>query len=205
MMKFFESWFCFACFVFQQNHLITCEFVDVLCTKGCGQTVERRALDNHVKKECPKRMSTCPHCKTDVQHRNYTVRFPFVFSMKYFTSLFTTASFANFFPTNQPTSQPTNQNQPSHPPTNQPNDPKIIIMFSIYTCYQWLKVKRRCSKFECLKDMHLTVPGTSCKTNFKASGEIFRNWFRLSLKMHIFQTSQFNTPYFKLHQSKDTP
>lgn len=54
-----------------EDHLKICEFVELPCPKACGQNIERKALDNHNKKECPKRITTCAHCKTEVQYRNY--------------------------------------------------------------------------------------------------------------------------------------
>ena len=62
----------YRCHSFQE-HLIKCEFVEVPCPKGCNQNVERKVLEHHLKKECSKRTTTCQHCKTEVQHKNYKV------------------------------------------------------------------------------------------------------------------------------------
>lgn len=50
-----------------------CEFVEVPCPKGCNQNIEKKYLENHVKKECAKRTVTCQYCKTDVQYKNHKV------------------------------------------------------------------------------------------------------------------------------------
>jgi hypothetical protein len=61
-------------FQFFQEHLQTCQFVEVRCPKSCNQNVERKVLEHHLKKECSKRTIYCRHCKTKVQHINYKVQ-----------------------------------------------------------------------------------------------------------------------------------
>ena len=40
-----------------------CGFVEVQCSHGCGGYFQRRLLDNHQGKECPKRPYSCDHCR----------------------------------------------------------------------------------------------------------------------------------------------
>lgn len=46
-----------------QKHEESCEHVYVTCPKKCGQRqIKRRALDEHVRLNCPEREYSCPHC-----------------------------------------------------------------------------------------------------------------------------------------------
>ena len=40
-----------------------CGFVEVQCSHGCGGYFQRRLLDNHQGKECPKRPYSCDYCR----------------------------------------------------------------------------------------------------------------------------------------------
>ena len=41
-----------------------CNYIDIECTKRCGETVVKMNLADHLKYDCPKRPATCPYCKT---------------------------------------------------------------------------------------------------------------------------------------------
>ena len=45
-----------------KNHLATCKYQDVECTNECGTVVQRRNLDSHLTKDCPKRPHKCLLC-----------------------------------------------------------------------------------------------------------------------------------------------
>ena len=54
------------------NHLDDCPYNLVSCTIGCNDKVQRRNLDRHLTKECPKRSYECSHCKEVGEHQHIT-------------------------------------------------------------------------------------------------------------------------------------
>ena len=44
------------------RHLEDCQYVTVLCTKGCGVSFQRHCMAAHIAKSCPKRGFTCQYC-----------------------------------------------------------------------------------------------------------------------------------------------
>ena len=44
------------------RHLEDCKYVTISCTKGCGESFQRRSLAAHIAKSCPKRTFTCKYC-----------------------------------------------------------------------------------------------------------------------------------------------
>ncbi len=45
-----------------------CRFVDVTCPNNCGESHQRRHLDNHLSDTCPKRPFSCEHCGFESIH-----------------------------------------------------------------------------------------------------------------------------------------
>ncbi len=45
-----------------QNNETGCEYIDVACTNGCGEEMERYELPEHLKQFCGRRPYTCEHC-----------------------------------------------------------------------------------------------------------------------------------------------
>ena len=54
------------------NHLDTCPYHNVPCTKKCGVKMLRQSLESHLTKDCPKRSHTCPHCRLIGEHQMIT-------------------------------------------------------------------------------------------------------------------------------------
>ena len=54
------------------NHLADCLYHNIECTYGCNETVQRRYLDRHLTRECPKRSYECSHCKEVGEHQHIT-------------------------------------------------------------------------------------------------------------------------------------
>ena len=57
---------------FEKNHLPKCSYQTFGCSNNCGENLQRRELDRHLKQVCPRRQFTCPFCKTCGEHRNIT-------------------------------------------------------------------------------------------------------------------------------------
>jgi len=49
-----------------QEHLDKCPFMDVNCPKECGQQLLRKALQEHLEKDCPFRTIPCTYCTEEV-------------------------------------------------------------------------------------------------------------------------------------------
>ena len=45
------------------EHIQECLFLIVPCTNICGETMQRRFLNNHLMRTCSRRSHQCPHCK----------------------------------------------------------------------------------------------------------------------------------------------
>ena len=54
------------------NHLDVCLYHNVECTSGCYGMIQRRHLDRHLTKECPKRSYECSHCHEVGAHQYIT-------------------------------------------------------------------------------------------------------------------------------------
>ena len=59
--------------MFIQKHLEECLYVDIECPNKCGVTLERKEMELHTSKECPKRKVTCEFCQGSVIHTDYKV------------------------------------------------------------------------------------------------------------------------------------
>ena len=46
-----------------------CKYENVSCSNGCGKTMERRCMDDHVKKKCTHRLTNCPYCGIVGKHQ----------------------------------------------------------------------------------------------------------------------------------------
>lgn len=46
-----------------ENHLKVCSFIEVEYSHKCGQTMLRKALNDHTTSQCPKRPVACNYCK----------------------------------------------------------------------------------------------------------------------------------------------
>ena len=46
-----------------------CKFEEGNCPNTCGKTLERRYMDHHVKKECPRRLTNCQYCGIVGEHK----------------------------------------------------------------------------------------------------------------------------------------
>ena len=49
-------------------HITGCPYQSIKCTNGCGENMQRRKVETHVSKECPKRIVICTHCKKTGAH-----------------------------------------------------------------------------------------------------------------------------------------
>ena len=56
------------------NHLDTCPYHTVPCTKKCGAKMLRQSLESHLTNDCPKRSHTCPHCSLIGEYQMITGR-----------------------------------------------------------------------------------------------------------------------------------
>ena len=55
------------------NHLADCLYHYIECTYyGCNEMVQRRNLDRHLTRECPKRSYECSHCHEVGEHQHIT-------------------------------------------------------------------------------------------------------------------------------------
>lgn len=45
-----------------QEHLENCEFGDILCINDCGAKFQKRFLQKHLDKDCPKKIIACSYC-----------------------------------------------------------------------------------------------------------------------------------------------
>ena len=48
-------------FIFK-DHLEKCDYVDELCVNDCGAKFQKRFLQKHLDKDCPKKIISCPYC-----------------------------------------------------------------------------------------------------------------------------------------------
>ena len=48
-----------------EDHLDTCDYVNDLCSIGCGKVLQWRRLKVHEKENCPQRIVECEHCRED--------------------------------------------------------------------------------------------------------------------------------------------
>ncbi len=46
------------------QHLEKCMFVEVSCTKKCGENMLRKELQDHEDNKCPNRLVLCQYCNT---------------------------------------------------------------------------------------------------------------------------------------------
>jgi len=46
-----------------------CQFEDIICSSGCGITLQRRYLDNHIQNECVCRKVDCQYCHITGEHQ----------------------------------------------------------------------------------------------------------------------------------------
>ena len=46
----------------REDHDEECPYVDEKCSNECGDIVIRRAMENHLQEQCPRRMTRCEHC-----------------------------------------------------------------------------------------------------------------------------------------------
>ena len=54
------------------NHLDVCPYHYVKCTIGCNGMIQRRHLDRHLTRDCPKRFYECSHCHEVGEHQYIT-------------------------------------------------------------------------------------------------------------------------------------
>ena len=46
-----------------EHLMLGCEYMDFECSNGCGESLERHEIAEHLKKFCPKRKVSCEYCK----------------------------------------------------------------------------------------------------------------------------------------------
>ena len=51
-----------------ETHITGCPYQSIECTNGCGENMQRRRVETHVSKECPKRIVICRHCEETGAH-----------------------------------------------------------------------------------------------------------------------------------------
>ena len=56
------------------THLEKCLFVEVLCTKKCGEILLRKECQNHEDNKCPNRLVQCQYCNTMGMHKEITAK-----------------------------------------------------------------------------------------------------------------------------------
>lgn len=57
--RFFATWL----FILNvQEHLENCEYGDILCINDCGAKFQKRFLQKHLDKDCPKKIIACSYC-----------------------------------------------------------------------------------------------------------------------------------------------
>ncbi len=54
------------------KHLEKCLFVEVSCTKKCGERMLRQELQDHEDNKCPNRLVQCQYCSTEGMHKEIT-------------------------------------------------------------------------------------------------------------------------------------
>ena len=61
-----RSWSIFdirnALFAFQDHVNSNCEYAEILCMNDCGAKFQKRFLQKHLDKDCPKKIIACPYC-----------------------------------------------------------------------------------------------------------------------------------------------
>ncbi|KAM7441509.1 hypothetical protein ABFA07_009397 [Porites harrisoni] len=45
-----------------QDHYSNCEYAEILCQNDCGAKFQKRFLQKHLDKDCPKKIIACPYC-----------------------------------------------------------------------------------------------------------------------------------------------
>ena len=54
-----------------QPHLADCGYAVIRCpNKGCSEHMERQCMEKHARDDCPKFLTTCPHCKREVMRED---------------------------------------------------------------------------------------------------------------------------------------
>lgn len=53
-----------------KHRLIDCQYMDFDCVNGCGESLERHEITDHLENLCPKRSAICVHCKTTGEYEN---------------------------------------------------------------------------------------------------------------------------------------
>ena len=56
------------------QHLEKCLFVEVSCTKKCGEIMLRKELQDHEDNKCPNRLVQCQYCNTEGMHTEITAK-----------------------------------------------------------------------------------------------------------------------------------
>ena len=51
---------------FVQEHILKCDYEDILCPAECGKRVAKSLLEKHLNENCPRRQVECEHCQTKV-------------------------------------------------------------------------------------------------------------------------------------------
>ncbi|XP_065054907.1 TNF receptor-associated factor 3-like isoform X1 [Rhopilema esculentum] len=49
-----------------EEHILKCDFEDILCPAECGKRVAKSLLEKHVNENCPRRQVECEHCQMKV-------------------------------------------------------------------------------------------------------------------------------------------
>ncbi|XP_073496912.1 TNF receptor-associated factor 1 [Phyllobates terribilis] len=52
-----------------EDHQSVCDFVEICCHTGCGETLQRKFLAAHLDHECPSSTSVCPRCSLRIQKK----------------------------------------------------------------------------------------------------------------------------------------
>ncbi|XP_073415114.1 TNF receptor-associated factor 1 [Dendrobates tinctorius] len=52
-----------------EDHQSVCDFVEIHCHTGCGETLQRKFLAEHLDHECPSSTSVCQHCSRRIRKK----------------------------------------------------------------------------------------------------------------------------------------
>ena len=52
----------FCVFWFQEHVNVKCEYREILCQNDCGAKFQKRFLQKHLDRDCPKKIIACPYC-----------------------------------------------------------------------------------------------------------------------------------------------
>ena len=52
----------YVCFWFQEHVNVNCEYREILCQNDCGAKFQKRFLQKHLDRDCPKKIIACPYC-----------------------------------------------------------------------------------------------------------------------------------------------